>query len=134
MRHRTRLAALFAALALLLTGCSVAVRPGRTAATAHTQGVIVWAHLGLRFDFPGVVVIERHAGPHRLDTVFRSDAGLRGVYVDVDRRMRDDGWHRRRFEERPNRITARYVRGHEQAHVVVVREGRSGRYRLTIDD
>jgi len=123
------------ALAALLSGCTVAVRHGgSTTTTVQTSGVIVWAHLGLRFSFPGVVVVERHAGPHHFDTVFRSDASLRGVYGDVDDRMRSKGWRRHRFEEHHHRVTAVYVRGGREAHVTVVQEGRSGRYRLTIDD
>jgi len=125
------------ALATLLSGCTVAVRPGgssTTTTTVHSQGVIVWAHLGLEFHFPGVVVIERQAGPHHFNTVFRSDASLHAVYDDVDARMRARGWHRTRYDERRDRITAEYVRGRERAHVDVRQEGHSGRYRLKIDD
>jgi hypothetical protein len=130
-----RLAVVGLALAALLTGCTVAVRHGgSTTTTVRSSGVIVWAHLGLRFAFPGVVVVERHAGPHHFDTVFTSDASLRGVYGDVDERMRAKGWHRHRYEERNHRVTAVYVRGDQEARVTVVQEGRSGRYRLTIDD
>lgn len=130
-----RLALAALALAALLSGCTIAVRHGgSTTATVQRPGVIVWAHLGLRFSFPGVVVIERHAGPHHFDTVFASDASLRGVYGDVDGRMRAEGWHRHRYEERRHRVTAVYVRGDREAHVKVIEEGRSGRYRLTIDD
>lgn len=122
------------ALVLLLSGCTVAVRPGTSTSSVHTQNVIVWADLGLEFHFPGVVVIERQAGPHHFNTRFRSDASLYGVYDDVDSRMRARGWRRTRYGERPNRITAEYARGGEHAHVEVQQEGRSGRYRLTIDD
>ena len=131
-----RLALAALALAALLSGCTIAVRDGRSTTTtsARSGGVIVWAHLGLQFSFPGLVVVERHAGPHRFDTVFESEASLRGVYGDVDGRMRANGWHRDRYEERNHRVIAVYVRGDRQAHVTVVQEGRSGRYRLTIDD
>ncbi|HKI55569.1 MAG TPA: hypothetical protein VKB31_00340 [Trueperaceae bacterium] len=128
-----RPALLSVALALLLAGCTAVVRPGNPA-TAPSQGVIVWAHLGLQFEFPGVVVEQRQAGPHHFDTVFRSDASLYGVYGDVDSRMRAHGWHRIRYQEHRDRITAEYARGGQRARVDVRQEGRSGRYRLTIDD
>jgi len=124
------------ALAALLSGCTIAVRDGgsTTSTTVRGGGVIVWAQLGLQFSFPGLVVVERHAGPHHFDSVFESEASLHGVYGDVDGRMRAQGWRRDRYEERHHRVIAVYVRGDRQAHVTVVQEGRSGRYRLTIDD
>ncbi len=134
--RRTRPALLALALAALLSGCTVAVRDSgpRPSTTVQSGGVIVWAQLGLQFSFPGLVVVERHADPHHFDTVFESEASLHGVYGDVDGRMRANGWHRDRYEERNHRVIADYVRGDRQAHVIVVQEGRSGRYRLTIDD
>ena len=135
MRHTLQLVALPLALAALLSGCTLTIRPGESSSTTvHSQGVIVWAHLGLHFSFPGVVVIERHSGPHHFDTVFHSDASLYGVYGDVNSRMRAQGWHRERYEERHDRIVAVYTRGDREAHVTVREEGRSGRYQLTIDD
>lgn len=122
------------ALALLLGGCTVAVRPG-SSTTVYSQGnVVFWAHLNLRFDFPGVVVISRSAGPHHFDSTFRSDASLYGVYGDVDRRMRERGWHRWRYQRHADRIIVEYEREGQQAHVLIVQEGRSGRYRMTIDE
>lgn len=121
-------------LAGLLSGCSLTVRPGGPSTTVRGQGVIVWAHLGLHLSFPGVVVVERRASPHHFDTVFDSDASLYRVYDDVDGRMRAKGWHREGYRERDHRIVASYQRGDERAQVTVVQEGRSGRYRLTIDD
>lgn len=123
------------ALVLLLSGCTAVVRPGSpSSTTVHTQGVIVWSELNLEFHFPGVVVLSRQASPHHFDSEFRSDTTLHGVYADVDSRMRARGWTRIRYDERPNRITAEYERGRERAHVEVHQEGRSGRYRLKIDD
>lgn len=131
---RLALVPLALVLAVLLSGCTITFRPGGTTTTVHAPTVIVWAHLGLQFSFPGVVVIERHAGPHHFDTLFDSGTSLRHVYGDVDGRMREDGWHRDRYEEHHGRIVAVYVRGGRVAHVTVIEEGRSGRYRLTIDD
>lgn len=123
------------ALAALLSGCTVAVRPGGPSKTTErSQQVIVWAQLGLQFHFPGVVVVERHAGPHHFDTRFRSDASLYGVYDDVDARMRARGWRRTRYQEKHDRIEAEYVRGGERSKVEVRQEGHSGHYRLKIDD
>lgn len=123
------------ALAALLSGCTLTVRSGGGPPTfVHGQAVIAWAQLGLQFTFPGVVVIERHESPHHFATVFDSEASLRGVYGDVDERMRERGWHRERYEDGPNRVVAVYRRGEQEARVTVVGEGRSGRYRLNIDD
>jgi hypothetical protein len=135
VRHTLQLVVLPLALVALLSGCTLTIRPGEpSSTTVSSSGVIVWAHLGLHFSFPGVVVIEHHSGPHHFDTVFHSDASLYGVYGDVNRRMREQGWHRERYEEHHDRIIAIYVRGDQEAHVTVLQEGRSGRYRLRIDD
>ena len=135
MRRIPLLALAPLALAVLLSGCTLTVRPGGSSSTpVHGQGVIVWAHLGLHLSFPGVVVVERHAGPHHFDTVFESEASLHRVYGDVDGRMRAKGWHREDVREHHHRVHAVYVRGDQRAHVTVVQEGESGRYRLTIDD
>lgn len=129
-------AALLLALSVVLSGCSVVIRPGAssTSSAVHSENVIVWAALGLQLHFPGAVVEQRHAGPHHFDTVFRSDASIHSVYDDVDSRMRAHGWHRTRYSERHDRITAEYVRGGEHAKVDVNQEGHSGRYKLKIDD
>lgn len=134
MTRTLRLFAVAAGLSLLLAGCTLTVRPGDTTATVYGQGVVVWGHLGVSFDFPGLVVIERNAGPHHFDTVFRSDTSLYGVYLDVDRRMLEHGWFRRSFDQSFDTIRATYDRGDQRAYVVVRREGFDGRYRLTIDD
>ncbi|MEJ2359795.1 MAG: hypothetical protein P8Y13_17190 [Deinococcales bacterium] len=134
MTRTLRLFGLVASLSLVLAGCSLVVRPGETTATVQGQGVIVWGHLGVSFDFPGLVVIERSSRPHHFYAVFRSDADLYDVYLDVDRRMLEHGWVRRSFDESFDTIHASYTRGRERAFVSVRREGFSGRYRLTIDD
>lgn len=134
MTRTIRLFGLAVGLSLLLAGCALTVRPGETTATLQGQSVIVWGHLGVSFDFPGLVVIARNARPHHFYAVFRSGASLYGVYHDVDRRMLEHGWIRRSFDENLNTIHATYTRGHERAYVKIRREGFSGRYRLTIDD
>jgi len=123
------------ALGLLLAGCTVTFRPGTSSsASVRGSGVIVWAQLGLHLDLPGVVIIERHSGPHRSDSVFDSNDSLDGVYRDVDGRMRAQGWHRDHHEEHHGKIVAVYVRNGQVVHVTVIEDGHHGRYRLTIDD
>jgi hypothetical protein len=120
------------ALAVLLSGCTVTMRPGSR--PVARQNVIVWAHLGLQFTFPGVVVIQHRAGPHHYETVFHSDTSLYGVFRDVDEHMAARGWIRTDLTPRWDRISAHYQRGRQRAHVVVMDDGHSGRYRMTIDD
>jgi len=134
MNRTLRLAGLVAGLALPLAGCAVTVRPGETAASVQGQGVIVWGHLGMRFEFPGLVVIDRGSRPHHFYAVFQSDASLYDVYLDVDRRMFEHGWFRRSFDESFDTIHAIYTRGRDRAYVVIRQESPGARYRLTIDD
>lgn len=134
MARFVRIAAPVLALTALLAGCTVTVRPGHTTATVYGSGVLVWGHLDMSFDFPGLVVVERHAGPHRFDAVIRTDDSLHGVYYSVDRRMRDHGWFRRSYIESFDHIRADYVRGPETATVIVTREGYRDEYRIVIYD
>lgn len=134
MARTSRLMLFVTVLSVLLAGCTVTVRPGDTTATVQGQGVLVWGHLGVSFDVPGLVVIDRSEGPHHFDAVFRSGASLYEVYLDVDRRMLEHGWLRRSFDESFDAVRATYSRGGERAYVVIRRDGFDGRYRLTIDD
>lgn len=120
-------------LAVLLAGCTVTVRPGRTTATFYGSGVLVWGHLDMRFTFPGLVIVTQSADPHHFEAVIRTDDSLHGVYYAVDQRMRDHGWFRRSYVETWDRIRATYVRGPELATVTVWREGFGDRYRIVID-
>lgn len=134
MARIVRFAVPLLALGSLLAGCTLTVRPGHTTATVYGSGVLVWGHLDMSFGFPGLVVVERHSGPHHFDAVFRTPDSLHAVFFDVDQRMRDRGWYRLSYVEDFDRIRADYRRGLEEATVIVTREEYPDEFRIVIYD
>ncbi|HEX7003232.1 MAG TPA: hypothetical protein VF168_03495 [Trueperaceae bacterium] len=122
-------------LLILLSACSVTVAPsdfdlhGVVGAGGST---IVDSRLGLRA-YPGSTVIDQRERGERSTTTFETGANLESVFDHFDGQLARQGWRRSDLEMRPNRAEARYRNGGDELELELVREGNSGRYRLSIE-
>ncbi|MEX2535910.1 MAG: hypothetical protein WD273_09980 [Trueperaceae bacterium] len=122
-------------LALLLSACTLTVRPGANIdvqAVSVVGAPLVNGRLGLH-GYPHAVIVSLQERRGSSQTTFETGASLDAVYSHFHRQLAGQGWRRNDYEGRPHKVEAEYRRGEAEVDFELDRQGRSGRYRLDID-
>ena len=122
-------------LVLLLSACSVTVRPGSfdvEGAVGLSNGQFVNERLSLRA-YPNSSVVSQEERRGSSETTFETGASLEAVFDHFDRQLAGQGWRRGDLEFRPNKAEAEYHRRGEEIDFELNRHGNSGRYTLEIE-